>query len=317
MKKAILTALTLALFAFGQPQAHAQFLKKVGKALEKVDKAVDKALSTGSAVSSATTAATTGGVRVVNKLNGFTVEYKGVTWQEDFCGIDFVVTNQGDEAVRVYYFDKLKAFGADGSEYAARSIVGRNVTSLGNGDFDFEPGVPVKCTYALFDLPEGGTTMSLCQVRTQQHDPKQGYQDRYIEFRNVPIPARAAAATGPFKGVWTLKDNGLEGKLTLDFYGKSVTGMNAMGDELKCYGTIYLAYGSGAGVQVDDCPITAWKANGNVATVTYEGGRDGNTYSSVLTYNPANGQISVSGTVVVKDEGMGDCFVQDDLVFKK
>ena len=150
--------------------------------------------------------------------------------------------------------------------YASRSIVGNRVTSLGNGNFDFEPDVPVKITYALFDLPPKEVNrdnmiavialivfiiislrkfplpiwsdlvykphalfdlppkevnMSLCQLRTQIHDTQKGYQDCFIEFRNIPIPQRPVAVSKPFKGEWFLKGNNIEGKLSLDFYEKS------------------------------------------------------------------------------------------------
>lgn len=317
MKKNIVTIIAITILAVSPQCANAQFFKKLGKALEKVGKTVEKGPDTETSANSSDASATSDGAKVTNNLPGFTVEYKGVNWQKDFCGVEFVITNNGSQTVRVYYFDKMKAFGADGSQYACRSIVGNSVTSLGNGDFDFEPGVPVKCVFALFDLPEKGTTMSLCQLRTQTHDAKQGYQDRYIEFRNVPVPQRQAAASGPFKGVWTLKGNNIEGKLTLDFYGKSIDGMDAEGKDIKCFGIIYVGYGSGAGIQTDECPITAWKTNGNEATVTYIGGRDGNTYQSVLTYNSSSKKISVSGTKVVTAEGMGECYVNDGLVFSK
>ena len=58
--------------------------------------------------------------------------------------MDMMLTYNGEKAERVYYFDKMKVVGADGTQLQARSYVGGNITSLGNGDFDFEPGVPVK-----------------------------------------------------------------------------------------------------------------------------------------------------------------------------
>lgn len=316
MKKTLITIAAMAALTFLPQQANAQFFKKLGKALENVEKAVDKVLDTDETTGNSNENLTADGVKVINNLPQFTIEYKGVSWQKDFCGIEFVVTNNGSKTTQVYDFDRMKTFGSDGNQYTSRSIVGNKVTSLGNGDFDFEPGVPVKCIYALFELPQEGAKMSLCQLRTRIHDAKQGYLDRFIEFRNVTIPARAAAS-GPFKGVWNLKGNGIEGKLNLDFYGKSITGTNAEGNDIKCYGTIYVGYGSGAGIQVDECPIIAWNANGNKATVKYIGGRDGNTYQSVLTYNTTNKRISVSDTKIITAEGMGDCYITDGLVFSK
>lgn len=315
MKHIIIFFVTAVLMAFAPQNANGQFLKKLGKVLGTVDKALG--MDAGQ-TQSADAGKVEGGVKVSNKLTGFSVEYKGVVWQKDFCGVEFVLTNKGDKAERVYYFDRLKAYGADGKEYACRSIVGKAVTSLGNGDFDFEPGIPMKCVFAVFDVPKNGTEMGLCQLRVQTHSPQQGYQDRFIEFRGVVLPPRPVEAAGqPFKGVWTVKGNGMEGKLTLDFYGKSIEGMDAEGNSIKCYGLIYVGYGSGASVQVDECSIISRQINGNKATVRYIGGRDGNTYESVLTYDPATGKITVSGTKIVVEEGMQNGFVTDGLVFSK
>ena len=311
--KTINTIIAIILSLFLVPQsANAQFFKKLEKALQKVEKKVDKALDAGSAVSNTDIA---NGIKVVNNLPQFSLEYKGISWQKDFCGIDFVITNKGNHPVHVYYFDRMKTFDSDGNEYASRSIVGNRVTSLGNGNFDFEPGVPVKITYALFDLPQKGANMSLCQLRTQIHDAQKGYQDCFIEFRNVPIPQRPVAVSKPFKGEWFLKGNNIERKLSLDFYEKSITGMDAEGNEIKCFGIISVGYGNGAGIQVDECPIISWQGNGNKATVKYIGGRDGNTYQSVLTYNAVSNKISISETKVLIDEGMGECYVSDGLIF--
>lgn len=309
------STLATALACFPQ-QADAQFFKKIGKALEQVEKKVDKVLGSGTTASPASgtaAGAAADGTQVVNNLKGFTVEYKGVTWQKDFCGVNFVVTNNGSKTVRVYSFDKMKTFGADGAEYASRSIVGKSVTSLGNGDFDFEPGVPVKCVYALFDVLEKGTKMSLCQLRLTLFD--NGYQDSFVEFRNVPLPARPAET--PFKGVWTLGGTNLEGKLNLDFPGKSIDGTDASYNDIKCYGTIYVGYGSGASVQVDERSIISWKGEGNKATVEFVGGRDENTYQAVMIYSPSDGSIRFSDIRIVRDEGMAECYVSEDLVFKK
>ena len=315
MKHIIIFVITAVLLTIVPQNANGQFLKKLGKVLETVDKALG--IDAGQ-TQPTDTGKGEGDVKVSNKLTGFSVEYKGVAWQKDFCGVEFVITNKGSKTERIYYFDKLKAYGADGKEYACRSIVGNAVTSLGNGDFDFEPGIPVKCVFAVFDVPKSGTKMGLCQLRIQAHNPQQGYQDRFIEFRDVVLPPRPVETAGqPFKGVWTIKGKGMEGKLTLDLYGKSIEGMDAEGKSIKCYGLIYVGYGSGSGIQVDECSIISRQTNGNKATVRYIGGRDGNTYESVLTLDPTTGKITVSGTKTVVEEGMQNGFVTDGLVFSK
>ncbi len=300
-------------------QSNAQFFKKLGKALDKVGKNVDKALGTDTETTSASTSTASDGTKVINKLPGFTVVYNGVKWYKDFCGIEFTVTNNGSKAERVYYFDKMKTFDSDGTEYSSRSFVGKNLTSLGNGDFDFEPGVPVKCIYALFDIPENGVKMSLCQLRVQMHDAKKGYQDRYIEFRNVPTPKRdattaaAQAASGPFKGKWK---SGNESVLTLDFYGKSIDGTDADYNDIKCYGSIYISFNNAS--QVDESSVVSWKADGNKANIEYIGGRDQNKYSAVLTYNTSDKSMTISNIKQLTGEAeSGQSFVTDGMKFTK
>ena len=61
------------------------------------------------------------------------------------------------------------------------------------------------------------------------------------------------------------------------------------------------------------CPQLEWvDCSMNALTA-----RDGNTYSSVLTLDAQAGMVTVSGTRVLKDEGMGDCYISDGLVFKR
>lgn len=311
MNRMSIAAMTmLAVFALAPIKAEAQFFKKLGKAVNKV-------LDTpSSSKKSSGQTKTVGNVKIVNKLPGFEVDYKGVTWQKDFCGVEITVTNTGDETVRVYDFNKMKTFDSDGNEYASRSIVGKNLTTVGNGDFDFEPGVPVKCIYALFDLPENGTTMSLLQLRTRTHEGANGYVDRYIELRNVPIPARQQAATAgekPFKGVWTATGNGYEAKAELDLYGMTIDGTDADYNDIKCYGMIHVGFGD----RVDDCSITACKPNGNKAGITFVSSRDGHIYTAMLTVDPAKNTLIVSDVTLTGDEEFGDCYVNDGLVLKK
>lgn len=316
MNKSISSAVMTLMLVMSPLYAEAQFLKKLGKALEKAEKTVGNVLDSETSSNVQKIKTNTDGTKVVNNLKGFTVEYQGVTWQKDFCGVNFIITNNNDKAVQVYQFEKMKTFGSDGTQYASRSIVGNALTSLGNGDFDFEPGVPVKCIYAIFDLPEKGTKMSLCQLRLKTFD--NGYNDNFVEFRNVTIPPKPTEASAkPFKGVWKLEGKNLEGKLNLDIYGKSVAGTDAMGNDIKCYGTIYVGYGSGASIQVDECSIISCKGQGNSVSVNFIGGRDGNTYQALMTYNPQNGSISFKDIKIVQEEGMAECFLSEDLVFEK
>lgn len=312
MKKTVFALALMSLFFF-PGQIKAQFFKNLGKALESVGKTL---LSDENTNSNTNNQVVTDGTKVINNLPGFAIDYKGVVWQDDYCGVYFVLTNKSDKVVKVYSFERMKTFDADGNQYNSRSIVGNQMSSGGNGDFEFEPGVPVKCVYALYNLPTAGTTMSLCQLRLETFN--NGYKSSFIEFRNVPIPPKPAKALKPFKGVWNMKTNNAEGKLTLDFYGKSVSGMDTNGNNIKCYGTIYVNIVSGANVRVDECPIIAWQADNNKAIIKFIGGRDENTYQAVLTYNPSDGKMTITDKQLVGNAEYGtECYVYDNMVFSR
>lgn len=291
--------------------ANAQFFKNLGKALKEV---VSTSPSNSSTSSSSTT--TPDGTKVINNLKGFKVEFLGVLWQKDVCLVGLRLTNTGSKTERIYYFDKMKSFDASGNQYESRSVVGNTTTSLGNGDFDFEPGVPVICSMLYYDMPKAGTKMSLCQLRTQQF--ANGYYDRFIELRDVVIPPMPVATpTSPFNGQWTLSGKGIEGKLTLDFNGKSIQGQDANSNDILCYGLIYVGYGSDASIQVDESSIISWNGTGNKATIQFVGGRDGNTYEAIMEMNPQTKNISFHNIKVVVEEGMQNGFLSEDLIFKK
>lgn len=138
------------------------------------------------------------------------------------------------------------------------------------------------------------------------------------EFVNVSeLQNPVVKLSGPFKGVWNMKDGDSEGKLTLDLYNKSVTGMSADGDDIKCYGTIYVCLVYGASIRVDECPILECQPEGNKATIKFVGGRDGNTYQAVLTFDPKTKKITVSDRKRLGEEEFGECYVDDGLVFSK
>lgn len=141
-------------------------------------------------------------------------------------------------------------------------------------------------------------------------------QDSETESGGVAF-SQQTTVSGPFKGTWTLQSNNAEGKLTLDLYNKSVTGMTFDGDDVKCYGTIYIGMTVGLSVRTDECLITECLPNGNKATVKFVGGRDGNTYQAILTYNPTTKKITVSDCQRLGDEEFGECYVTDGLIFSK
>ena len=78
--KVFISALAVVIACFPEP-AEAQFFKKLGKALEQVEKKVDKVLGTGAetgtAEGDAAGTVAPDGTTVSNNLKGFAVDYKG------------------------------------------------------------------------------------------------------------------------------------------------------------------------------------------------------------------------------------------------
>ena len=115
-----------------------------------------------------------------------------------------------------------------------------------------------------------------------------------------------STAAKPFKGVWKAGVDFNEAVIELDFYGKSVNGWDDDGNDVKCYGTIHVGMGTNAyNYKVDDCVITAWKADGNKAEITFTGGRDGNALEVVRAGFSANSHdfitaVDENNVIVVK-----------------
>ena len=134
----------------------------------------------------------------------------------------------------------------------------------------------------------------------------------------VEVCQKGSTATKPFKGVWKAGSGFNDAAIELDFYGKSVVGVDNDFNEVKCYGTIHVGRGTNANnYKVEDCIITAWTADGNKAEITYESGRDGNTYKTTLTVNPAKRTLTVGDVTRVSDSEYGDRLLPDGLVLKK
>ncbi len=133
----------------------------------------------------------------------------------------------------------------------------------------------------------------------------------------LPIPSRTAPATtasatsGPFKGKWSMGESVMD----LDFDGKTIDGQDADFNDIKCYGSIFISFNNAS--QIDNGSITAWKADGNKATVTFIDSRDANIYSAVLTYNPNDKSITISQVKLLTEDAKAGTFVADGMIFTK
>ena len=182
----MLTKIALAVFltcSFSHNANAQKFLEKIGKAINSANKVLDEANSVLNGEATTTSAECT----VTCKIPNLKIEFKGVETVEGQQVLSFVMRNTGSTAIDVDKFEDMKNFDDDGEEYSSRSMVGKSMTSLGNGSFTFEPGVPVKGKIILLECPQTVKKMSLMQIRTKIHDKSQGWLDTFIEFRNVPL----------------------------------------------------------------------------------------------------------------------------------
>ena len=61
------------------------------------------------------------------------------------------------------------------------------MTSLGNGDFTFEPGVPMRGKIYVIDCPLSLKVMKLVRIKTTTYSKAKGYEDKFLEFRDVSL----------------------------------------------------------------------------------------------------------------------------------
>lgn len=133
--------------------------------------------------------------------------------------------------------------------------------------------------------------------------------DGLVKLPNTTYVLRKAA---PFSGTWKLAKG--DGQIKMNLYSKEMFEDDYEGNSRQCYGSIYITYNNG--MYVDNCLIVNKKTDGNQAVIEYLGGRDGNTYSATLVYNPATKQITVKQPKLVKATNeITECYVTDGLVF--
>ena len=301
MKRTLLVTMTVAaLMAFLPQEANAQFFKKLGKALEKVDKALDSVVGDTNAketatAKQATTATATQATAAAATNKAGAKPFKGV-WSSDELHLNIDFYNNSipnpmsmDEEPCPGLITLMSANGSTSYDITEAKISGSKAICKTSDDSAVTMVLQADRTMKV-TLPE----MLLISVKENKT-----FKGDYIVKRG-----------GPFAGIWTFKGNGSEGMLELDLYGKSVVD-ESDGTVNMCYGKISVCYG----MNIDNCIITKWTEEGNKATVTFTGGRDGGIHKAMLTYNPANGKISVSDVTDVSD--CSECYVTDGMVFSK
>lgn len=301
MKQFLLRATLLCTMAFGLtlPKAEAQFFKKLGKAIEKIDKATSQTRQTKQ--HSSTSTSNQGGVTATCKIPGLKVNYQGVTIEDGQQVISFTLTNSTNKVIEINNFEKTNNFDFEGKQPYSRTAIGNKVTSLGNGDFKFEPGIPVKCKIFLVETPLSVKGLKLAQIRTQQFD--NGWHERYIEFHNVDL-TQAKVVSGPFFGKFKV---GKVGVANLNLYKPTIdcTDYDNSGKYKQCYGTFDIDP-TGDGLRIEQSFIVRAQISLSTyeAVVDYVGGRDGCVYRMQLSYDPTWKNLKIKHIEMV--EGMDE-----------
>lgn len=288
---------TLACWISVQP-AQAQFLKKVGKVIEKIDKAIQPTNSTAAASNaSGQKQAQSAANAVTCKIPGLKVDFQEVTIEDGQQVINFTLTNTTDKVIEIYNFEKTSNYDLQGNQPYSRTMVGGKLTSLGNGNFNVEPGLTQKCKIILVETPLKVTGLQLAQIRTQQFD--NGYQDRFIEFRNVDLTT-PRVVSGPFFGKFKV---GKMGVAQLNLYKADIdcTDYDTSDKYKRCLGTFDLDP-TGDGLRIEQSFIISSKISLSTyeALVDYVGGRDGCVYRMKLSYDPTWKKLKVEEVELIE-----------------
>lgn len=287
---------TLACWLSAQP-TQAQFLKKLGKAIEKIDKATQPTKKTAAPQASGQ-AQTQPAVNVaICKIPGVKVNLQEVTIEDGQQVINFTLTNTTGKVVEIYNFEKTNNYDHQGNQPYSRTMVGGKLTSLGNGNFNLEPGVTLKCKIILVETPLTLTGLKLAQIRTQQFD--NGYHDRFIEFHNVDL-TRRRVVSGPFFGKFKA---GKMGVAVLNLYKADIdcTDYDMSGKYKRCLGTFDLDP-TGDGLRIEQSFIIRSQISLSTyeALLDYVGGRDGCVYRMKLSYDPTWKKLKIDEVTLIE-----------------
>lgn len=288
-KKIFMILAAMALMICVPQHADAQFFKKLGQALDKVDKALDAMVGDTGQGDAATTKQGTAAAAEKSSVKPF----KGI-WYSDVLHLD--IDFYGNSVLNPFTMDDeycpgvitlLADNGSTSFDIAEAKIAGNKVTAKTSDE----------AVVAMELLADGNMKVTLPEMVLVTLEEDKTFKGDYIVKRG-----------GPFVGKWTFKSGGSEGALTLDLYGQSVVDES---NGSANYGIMYVGYG----MKTDNCVITRWQEDGNNVKVTFVGGRDGGTRTAVLTYDPTTAKISVSNVTEVSD--CSECYVTDGLTFAK
>lgn len=189
MKKTItFILLSVALFAFSG-KCHAQFLKKLGKSIEKVSKEVDKALGTEQSASSNNTQDNTAKITVTTPHKNLKVNVLSAVSNGSEFLLEFTITNLGED-IKGYCLmdgnsDKTIAFDNLGNQCSATLLFG-NVRSKNNGyaENTLLNGVPIKVVVTITKFGTNATSFSQIKIGAGTDTWKIA---NHFVFKNVPI----------------------------------------------------------------------------------------------------------------------------------
>lgn len=189
MKKTItLILLSAALFGFSE-KCQAQFLKKLGKSIEKVSKEVDKVLGTEESERSNNTQDNTAEIAITTPHKNLKVDILSAVSNGDEFLLEFTITNTGDD-IKGYCLmdgnsDKTIAFDNLGNQCSVTLLFG-NVRSKNNGHAEntLLNGVPVKVIATITKFGPNATSFS--QVKIGAGTDIWKIANHFV-FKNIPI----------------------------------------------------------------------------------------------------------------------------------
>lgn len=194
MKKKGIIAIILLVASFTYSNGcHAQFLKKLGKSIEKASKQVDKVLGTEESAGQNEIQNNTPKMTVTTPHKNLLLNFTGASMSGERYILEFTITNKGDD-IKDYRLSGQGSGSADayddlGNQCRVDVIFGRNESwHGGTAGGNLLNDTPVKITILLSRF--GSKAASFSQIRIKGETWDHGYTDRpdgNFVFKNVPI----------------------------------------------------------------------------------------------------------------------------------
>lgn len=279
-----------------------------------------------------------GDVTIKHMMPNMNITLQGVSRNGNDVVVTLLFTNTSSKRMTIWGLRARKTFDSQGNEYSSGCQVGREMLTIGDAYNHFEPDVPVKVQYVIYNVPTNAFTLRMLKFETSYINGNNRIETP-LEVRNITVPdvkvtmvntnngadsqptirisgsgnttaSQATMTTKNFKGEWS---NGNDGYINIDLYNKKV--WPDSGDT-----PIYGGFGIANMSHVDNHNIIqVISINDNTAIIISECDYGGATWKGKLTYDASTKKMSYENIERVdKDEDNSEwCYATSLLPLRK